>query len=388
MKDQNIESALQIRPQSSFDIESRVYHTRHMAVRKTPKLSKNESSTISSMILPEENVLAFAMERRLHGALLNPTIVLVTDHRTIIINRRYLRMKSDIAFIDHDSIASFRVVHSLMFSSVQIRQNGTPDSCVFDNLCEGEIKGFSREGANMIANGINYARHIRSKQKHDQTKTDEMDDASRWSYQLSVMHKLHHDMALPLPDPASYCVSAPASVSYTTKRSMKIANEMVENSILDGETTLQQMVVRQLEQEGPACSQSQIDVPDVLSQEPCQGMAMAGTLGIKECALPEQACMLEQVVEQNRPAEAEKARSFAQRSTVPETRTTTLKPEDLLIFKKRSEKVTPEDLEKSVRASMAIEYPTPSELISGKFDSNKSSLFYGLFAKIKPRPNL
>src|SRR5271157_2419545 len=100
----------QIEAQCTYDSEDRVYRIGYKTTMlKAPKLSKKEAGTVASLIHPEEKFIAFATERGLHGGLLNPTIVLVTDHRTIIINRKYLRLKSDIAFIEHDSVASFRV---------------------------------------------------------------------------------------------------------------------------------------------------------------------------------------------------------------------------------------------------------------------------------------
>lgn len=129
---------------------------------KAPKFSRKEARTISSLMMPDERMLVLATERRLHGAWLNPTIILVTDRKMVVVNRKYFRLKSDISFIKHESIVSFRVAHSLLFSSIKIRQQGNSDSSKeFNGKYEGEIRGFSRGDADSLARAINYVSHIK-----------------------------------------------------------------------------------------------------------------------------------------------------------------------------------------------------------------------------------
>jgi microcompartment protein CcmL/EutN len=411
MTNKKTEIVPEIKAQSVYDAKSQAQHIHYSThAYRAPKLSKNEASTISSLILPEEKVLAYATERRIHGALLNPTIVLVTDKRTIIINRRYLRLKSDIAFIEHDSIASFRVVHSILFSSVHIRQDGTADSGkVFEGVGEGEIRGFSREGANAIADGINYAKHVRAKikQKHEterqeaageSARSEEDDVVSNWAEQMKVMHELNTTTAVRLPDSSMYCLSMQSAIQRATELAHgKETGGMIEETVqampaeriepqfsIQAEVresmpsigapialgALSSHVSDQVEAEAAAAPKYQ-----VAEEAPVQmpNLEVVIPSEIQEGKPAEQASSMEQAVaEQKQTEEVTKARLHSS------TATHQITPDDLMIFSVRKARDAL-DSQRHAPASVTVRYPEPEEIIR----SDGQSLFQGLLSMIK-----
>jgi hypothetical protein len=377
MGDDSATSKLQIQSQGAFDVESQVHRTHYTTTfLRAPKLSRNEASTISALILPEEKLISFTVERRLHGALLNPAIVLVTDKRTIIINRKYLRLKSDIAFIKHESVVSFRVVHGIVFSSVQIRQAGTSDSSyVFGGVKEGEIRGFSREGANAIANGINYAVHIKARQKPEQAARSEAQNGmSSWVYHFDAMNTLQDTTALRVPYSSSYNLSTPETFQRATERDQEVASIDVESGPVNGEST-QQVQLWNAESEDPQYPPVQAGAP----QAPGAGFDIPSDA--PNNPVTERASVLGPAAGQPQTAEAAKAGDISQ-NIAGSDQHTHITPDDLLIFKLRNAR---EVLNTEYRraADGSIRYPEPIELISGDFQSNRPSLFYGLLSRIK-----
>jgi hypothetical protein len=377
MEDNNTVSTLQVVAQGTCDVESQVHHAHYTTTfLKVPKLSRNEASTISSMILPEEKLLSFTVERRLHGALLNPAIVLVTDKRTIIINRKYLRLKSDIAFIKHDSVVSFRVAHGIIFSSVHIRQRGNSDSSyVFGGVKEGEIRGFSREGANAIANGINYAVHIKAKHNPEPvTRNETKSSMSNWIYHFDAMHRLQDAIALRVPYSSSYCISTPTDFQHATG-AREAASVDVDNGPVNDGSTQQQMQLLNSGSEDPQYSPAQA------------GASQASSVGFNipsdtsSYPIAEHADGSGRAAGQPQAAEAAKAGEVPQSSFSSE-QNTHITPEDLLIFKLRNAREVL-NTEYRTAADGSVRYPEPIELISGDLQANRSSLFYGLLSRIK-----
>lgn len=120
-------------------------------------LSAKESSTMFGFLLPGEKVLAVAKQRRLHGAIVYPTIAMATNRRIIIVNRWFMRLKSAITFVTYENISSFRVTHGIVFSSVKLRLRGSMknQALMLDGKTEeGEIIGLSRGDASGLANAI------------------------------------------------------------------------------------------------------------------------------------------------------------------------------------------------------------------------------------------
>jgi hypothetical protein len=120
-------------------------------------LSAKESSTMFGFLLPGEKVIAVAKQRRLHGAIVYPTIAMATNRRIIIVNRWFMRLKSAITFVTYENISSFRVTHGIVFSSVKLRLRGSTknQALMLDGKTEeGEIIGLSRGDAAGLANAI------------------------------------------------------------------------------------------------------------------------------------------------------------------------------------------------------------------------------------------
>lgn len=124
--------------------------------------SEREYRTLSGLLIEGEEAWAYAKQRKLSGALFYPTLAIATNKRLIIVNRWFMRLKSDITFIEYGNIASFRVVHGIMLSDIRIRLKGSSMSSgyIFDGgREEGDIKGLPREAADAMMKAINLAIH-------------------------------------------------------------------------------------------------------------------------------------------------------------------------------------------------------------------------------------
>lgn len=123
--------------------------------------SKKERITLSAMLIPGERAVGYAKQRRLSGAILCPNVMVATNKRVIILNRWYLGLKSDITVIRYENIASFRITHGIIFSSIKIRLKGTKElGTIFDDgREEGEIKGLTRDGACSVGSALNTLMH-------------------------------------------------------------------------------------------------------------------------------------------------------------------------------------------------------------------------------------
>ncbi len=119
--------------------------------------SVRELKALVKLMLPDERVLSSAKKSRLHGSLLSRIVFITTNRRIVALSRKVLRSRSEIAAIPYENIASFRVAHGLMTSSVQIRLREIQeyDSCFRAKGNEREITGLSKDDAESIAYSIN-----------------------------------------------------------------------------------------------------------------------------------------------------------------------------------------------------------------------------------------
>ncbi len=115
-------------------------------------LVEKESRTVSN-ILGGEEVLGVARQRRISGAVISPTVVILTSKRVVIVNRFLGGVKSDISLISHHEIVGLRVAHGILFSSIYVRMRGSAGEIgkVFKSEKEeGEINGLGREEADAL----------------------------------------------------------------------------------------------------------------------------------------------------------------------------------------------------------------------------------------------
>ncbi len=112
-------------------------------------LSLKESDILLGVLLPGEKTMAKARQRRFHKATLFPTVAIATDRRVIILNRRFLGLKSSITVVTYDNIASFKITHGIMLSSIKLRLKSSKNrpAALNTGIEEGEIVGLSRKGA-------------------------------------------------------------------------------------------------------------------------------------------------------------------------------------------------------------------------------------------------
>lgn len=94
------------------------------------------------------------------GSVVNPTSVIATDRRLIIVNRATLGIRKDYEAIPYRQITSVRFEHGIISSSVFVRVQGyDKDQGLLKNgREEGEIDGLSGKAASELADVIN--RHI------------------------------------------------------------------------------------------------------------------------------------------------------------------------------------------------------------------------------------
>jgi len=116
-------------------------------------IDPTELGLVQKILWPDETVEGTFKQRRIGpGAdLVNPSTVIVTDKRVIIVNRATLGFRQDYEAIPYSNIVSVRLEHGLISSSVFIRIQGfapTSEKGLLkpgDN--EGEIDGLSHRNA-------------------------------------------------------------------------------------------------------------------------------------------------------------------------------------------------------------------------------------------------
>lgn len=124
-----------------------------------PSVDKDEVDAVAGLLWPGEQVQITAKQRRVGpgGDLINPTSVVATDKRIIIVNKATLGLRKDYEVIPYRQIASVRLEHGIISSTVFIRVEGYDiDRGLLKNGDqEGEIDGLHNETAKELADFIN-----------------------------------------------------------------------------------------------------------------------------------------------------------------------------------------------------------------------------------------
>lgn len=124
-----------------------------------PTVDKDDVDAVSGILWPGEQVQITAKQRRIGpgGDMINPTSVIATDKRIIIVNKTTLGLRKDYEVIPYKQIASVRLEHGIISSTIYIRVQGYDiDRGLLKNGDqEGEIDGLHNQTANEFADFIN-----------------------------------------------------------------------------------------------------------------------------------------------------------------------------------------------------------------------------------------
>lgn len=339
---------------------------------KTKKFSKLEASTISSLIFPGERLVVYATERPLHGGLFNPTVVMVTDQRTIIVNRKYMRLKSNITFIEHTNVVSYRVFHSLVFSTVVIRQQGASDSeHLFTGIGEGEIKGLSRIDTNAVANAISYYTHIKktsAEPSHEEIKIKQQHELAN--------NRIVYGPGMALPDWERKHNALHHVTNIEHARSASAQSHRTVTSISPNGMMSEQLKVELPSEEIPPMPQVEMMV--------VQATNSPSHSTVTSMAPSEPARMQFKTEPTTVEAPSMPHVEFITRNTnLQDTVAQPVNPEDLMIFKVRKarEAMHAQEL---VSESWSGEYPSPDQILVGDRPAGKSSMFHSLLNSVTP----
>ena len=82
-----------------------------------PSVDKEDVAAVSGLLWPGEQVLITAQQRRVGpgGDMINPTSVVATDKRIIIVNKTTLGLRKDYEVIPYRQIASVRLKKGIIF---------------------------------------------------------------------------------------------------------------------------------------------------------------------------------------------------------------------------------------------------------------------------------
>jgi len=122
-------------------------------------ISAEEMKLVEGILVPGEEPIISVMQRRVGpgGSVTTPTTVVATDKRVIIINRASLGIRKDYEAIPYKQIASVRLEHGIISSSVFIRVEGydTDKGLLKNGRQEGEIDGLRNNDAKELSDEIN-----------------------------------------------------------------------------------------------------------------------------------------------------------------------------------------------------------------------------------------
>ncbi len=117
-----------------------------------------ESRTILSSMDNDDQIMHVARQRRVSGAVISPSVIIVSLKRIIIVNRWVGGVRSEMSFIPYQNIVSIRVSHGAISSSLYVRVKGSSKekAIIFGNdKEEGEINGLNRAEAEAIFMNVN-----------------------------------------------------------------------------------------------------------------------------------------------------------------------------------------------------------------------------------------
>ncbi|HVC58655.1 MAG TPA: PH domain-containing protein [Candidatus Acidoferrales bacterium] len=122
-------------------------------------VSADDMKLVEGILVPGEEPIISVMQRRVGpgGSVTTPTTVVATDKRVIIINRASLGIRKDYEAIPYKQIASVRLEHGLISSSVFIRVEGYDQDkgLLKSGREEGEIDGLRNKDAKDLSDEIN-----------------------------------------------------------------------------------------------------------------------------------------------------------------------------------------------------------------------------------------
>jgi hypothetical protein len=118
-----------------------------------------EVNIVRKVLWPEETVEGTVKQKRIGfgGDLINPTTIVVTDKRIIIINRATMGFRQDYQVIPYNAITSVRLEHGIRSSSIYVRVQGfsTEQGNERAGDQEGEIDGLRNNEAEELTDFIN-----------------------------------------------------------------------------------------------------------------------------------------------------------------------------------------------------------------------------------------
>lgn len=122
-------------------------------------VDQDDVNAVKNILWSDETVGVTVRQRRIGpgGAITTPTSVIATDKRIIILNRASLGIRQDYEVIPYKQIASVRLEHGIISSSVFIRVQGyDKDQGLLKNgKEEGEIDGLNNAEAQALSDFIN-----------------------------------------------------------------------------------------------------------------------------------------------------------------------------------------------------------------------------------------
>lgn len=123
---------------------------------------QNDVNVVKNALWGDEKVMVTATQRKnpaLGGSVINPTTVVATDKRIIIVNRQTAGIRKDIETIPYNRIASVRLEKGVVSSSVYLRvggfSGGDEKGFLKKGEEEGEIAGLRRSDAKALADFVN-----------------------------------------------------------------------------------------------------------------------------------------------------------------------------------------------------------------------------------------
>lgn len=125
-------------------------------------IEQEDVNLVKKILWPDETVQLTARQRRVGpgGDVINPTSIVATNKRLIIVNRTTLGIRKDFEEIPYNRITSVRMERGIISSSVFVRVEGYDTDKGFlkgGERQEGEIDGMNNTDAETLSNYIDKA---------------------------------------------------------------------------------------------------------------------------------------------------------------------------------------------------------------------------------------
>ncbi len=122
-------------------------------------VNPKDVEAVNKILWPDEKVEITVRQRHVGpgGSITTPTSVIATDKRVIILNRASFGIRQDYEAIPYSQIASVRLEHGVISSSVYVRVMGydVDKGLLKNGRQEGEIDGLNNKDAQELADYIN-----------------------------------------------------------------------------------------------------------------------------------------------------------------------------------------------------------------------------------------